>query len=214
VAEKPAASISRSTAVFCGSRCCVLPQDSFGQLRFHHAAHGAQFAHHGAHFGGGVIFGGVHGFGHHGADAVHIHRWRHGGGARCGRTGRRGRTRHGGRLRHAHRRVQAGGHRVVVGLGDAGAAGGRGGRFFQVQVRLRRRHRRIGAGAGQRRSIVIGQGENLDHAIPWGRFDKITASGPRASRTLRSASRDVGAVNFLTFIAAPVGRGFTLMVNY
>src|SRR5690349_24861112 len=33
-----------------------------------------------------------------------------------------------------------------------------------------------------------------------GRFDRMTASGPRASRTLRRASREVGAVNFFTFI--------------
>jgi hypothetical protein len=46
------------------------------------------------------------------------------------------------------------------------------------------------------------------------RLDRITASAPNASRTMRSASRDVWAENFLTFIAAPVGRGFTLMVNY
>lgn len=34
------------------------------------------------------------------------------------------------------------------------------------------------------------------------RFERITALGPRASRTLRSASRDVAAENFLTFMQA------------
>ena len=40
---------------------------------------------------------------------------------------------------------------------------------------------------------------------PW-RFDRITASGPSASRTLRSASRDEAPVNFFTFMTGLPGR--------
>jgi hypothetical protein len=38
------------------------------------------------------------------------------------------------------------------------------------------------------------------------RLDRITASGPSDSRTLRSASREVDAVNFLTFMTVSQGK--------
>ena len=113
------------------------PRD-FRQLGFHHAAHGADFIHHAAHLGGGVLFDVRQRAGHHLLHAGHVH-WLAGCLARCGRTWRSRALGRGGRtLRRGELGLQLG-----TGLGHFG--------------RGRRRRQRSG--------IVIGQREDFHHAI-------------------------------------------------